>query len=375
VDEGKRHCHWLWGRDVRPRPSGHAPGHVRVHPQAQHDAQPPLTNALQETLDRIRAGLLPCGTRAALVNYPNHHNAGDPALYLGGLRSLARAGVRLTYRCHHRSYDRSALARELDHGTEVILISGGGTLGDRYPPQQTREQVLSDFPDVPTIQLPQSMWFDDEANLLRFARLVEAHRNLTLLWRDRASLDRAAGVFGGARSILCPDLVFGLGELSRPCDPTREVVWLKRDDGESAGGRRTPYRGIEPVDWFDWSPEAALGDGASIGLAYRSGNLIDRVIAGTAAWPELAGTIAPLMRRRLHFGMRVLSGGRVAVSDRLHGVLLAYLMGIPAIAVDTRNGKVSSFLETWLRDHSAVALAPTHESALDRALELAATRG
>jgi exopolysaccharide biosynthesis predicted pyruvyltransferase EpsI len=278
--------------------------------------------------------------------------------------------VRLTYRCHHRTYDRTALAKVLATGTDVILISGGGSLGDQYPPQGTREKVLTDFPDVPTIQLPQSMWFDDPANLDRFAGVVARHRNVTFLWRDQRSLDRSTTAFG-AKSFLCPDLVFGLGKLSRPCEPTQDVLWLKRDDGESAGGARTPHRGIEPVDWFDWSPEEALGDAEGIRLGYRLGELMERTLADSSAWGGLASAIPPVIRRRLHFGMRVLSRGRVVVSDRLHAVLLAYLMGIPAIAVDTRTGKLSSFIDTWLRGEPGIAIASTHEQALDRALLLA----
>ncbi|MEO6350889.1 MAG: polysaccharide pyruvyl transferase family protein [Candidatus Limnocylindrales bacterium] len=331
--------------------------------------------SLQGVLDATLSAVLPRGTRAALINFPNHHNVGDPALYLGGLRALARIGVRLTYRCHHRTYDRAALEHELSNGTAVILISGGGSLGDQYPPQQTREQVLMDFPDVPTIQLPQSMWFEDPVNLDRFAGIVARHRRLTLLWRDQRSLETATQAFD-AFSTLCPDLVFGLGELVRPCDPVQDVVWLRRDDRESSSGGRTgggedaSHRGIEPIDWFDWSPEEALGDADGIALAYRSGDLIDRTIADPASWPELALTIAPLVRRRLHFGMRVLARGRTVVSDRLHAVLLAYLMGIPAIAVDNRTGKVSGFMDTWLSDDPGIEMAATHGEALDRALTL-----
>jgi L-lactate dehydrogenase complex protein LldG len=124
---------------------------------------------LQSELDRTLGALLPRGTRAALINYPNHHNVGDPALYLGTLRTLDRLGVRVTYRCEHRTYSRDSLRAELKRGTDVILINGGGNLGDQYPQQEGRERVLADFPNVPTIQLPQSIWFERDENRERFA--------------------------------------------------------------------------------------------------------------------------------------------------------------------------------------------------------------
>jgi exopolysaccharide biosynthesis predicted pyruvyltransferase EpsI len=184
---------------------------------------------LQRRLDETVAALLPPGTKAALVNYPNHHNVGDPALYLGTLATLRRNRIRVTYRCEHRTYSRRSLAQELRRGTSVILINGGGNLGDQYPQQHTRAQVLADFPGVPTIQLAQSLWFEDEANLESFAELVARHGNLTMLMRDRASYERAARTFD-AEVMLCPDMACGLGPLPRPGPPSQDIVWLRRTD-------------------------------------------------------------------------------------------------------------------------------------------------
>jgi exopolysaccharide biosynthesis predicted pyruvyltransferase EpsI len=46
-------------------------------------------------------------------------------------------------------------------------------------------------------------------------------------------------------------------------------------------------------------------------------------------------------------GLRALSRGRVAVSDRLHGHVLCELLGIPHVMFPDRYGKVHSFHETW----------------------------
>ena len=320
---------------------------------------------LSAELDRTLAALLPRGTRAALINYPNHHNVGDPALYLGGLAALRRIGVRLTYRCHHSTYSRQSLARELRRGTEQILISGGGSLGDQYPPHATRERILSDFPGVRTIQLPQSLWFTERANLQRFAEVVSKHRDLTLLWRDRDSHETARRHLDSA-SALCPDLAFGLGPLRRPVEASQDVVWLRRADRESPDPE-TPRRevdGVKPVDWFDASTYEALGSPFGVRLLRANLWLTGHVERAPWLWRPLARTFAPLARRRLEYGCRLLGRGRVVVTDRLHGVLIALLMGIPVVAVDNRNHKVSSFIATWLQDVEDVQLVGTHEEAL-----------
>jgi pyruvyl transferase EpsO len=324
-----------------------------------------VATELREQLDRSLAELLPPGTKAALINYPNHHNAGDPALYFGGLRALARIGVRLTYRCDHESYDRDSLARELERGTEVILISGGGSLGDQYPPQQTRERALSDFPEVRTIQLPQSMWFVSPRNLDSFAEIVARHRDLTFLLRDAASLATARSHLD-ARVLLAPDLAFGHGPICRPVQPSVDTLWLRRSDREAARASidAAASQGIEQLDWLEVPWQEALGDRVGLDLVRTQTALRRAMQSDPALWPSLARTFAPLARRRFHFGCRLLARGRVVVTDRLHGVILAVLMGIPTVAVDNANGKVGSFIRTWLDGVVGLRMAADHAEAL-----------
>ena len=329
---------------------------------------------LQGELDRKLSALLRRGTRAALINYPNHHNVGDPALYVGTLRTLKRIGVRVTYRCDQLTYSRSALGIELDRGTEVVLINGGGNLGDQYPQQVVRERVLSDFPDVRTIQLPQSLWFVSEPNRERFGELVTRHQDLTLLWRDRDSYETAVRTFA-APAILCPDMALGLGPKIRPIAASQDVLWLRRTDRESAspGSLGGVVDGLEPVDWLDASPEEAVGCSSGRWLLRANRFLTRWTTRRPWLWRPLARTFEPLAERRLEFGCRLLARGRVVVTDRLHGVVIALLMGIPVIAVDTTNRKVSSFINTWLPGAPEVRLAESHEQALLEARRLLQT--
>ena len=326
---------------------------------------------LKAALDQKLSALATRGTRAALINYPNHHNVGDRALYVGTLMTLKRIGVRVTYRCDHLTYSRSELGAELDRGTSMILINGGGNLGDQYPQQVVREQVLSELPDVRTIQLPQSLWFVSEANHERFGELVARHRDLIMLFRDQSSYETAVRTLD-ARSVLCPDMAFGLGPLTRPVAASQDVLWLQRTDSESAspGSARFTADGVEPVDWLDASPEQAVGYGEGVWLLHANRLLTRWTIRRPWLWPQLARTFEPLAQRRLLFGCRLLAMGRVVVTDRLHGVVIAFLMGIPVIAVDTTNHKVSSFINTWLRGAPGVRLAHSHEEALLQARRL-----
>lgn len=66
----------------------------------------------------------------------------------------------------------------------------------------------------------------------------------------------------------------------------------------------------------------------------------------------------------------MLSRGRVVVTDRLHGAILAAQMGIPTVALDSSYGKVHASMVERLCDTGLVQVAdgPDHAAALARDL-------
>ena len=304
--------------------------------RAPEAAAPDLVAALGAEIDAALRALVPVDRPVALLDFPVYSNVGDSAIWLGATRSLKRRGVRsLAYVCSFKTWSRRSLARAIGDGT--ILLSGGGNFGDRYAPhQRLREEVIAAFPSHRILQLPQSIWFQSADGLERARRVLGSHQSLTLLVRDRASLEIARREFRGTPSLLCPDMAFGLGSLAETRPPSDRVVWLSRTDTESVsrGPVETPA-GFERVDWVG---APATFTGRWLHRAHR------RLRGNAAAMRWLYG---PVARARLRRGVAILSGARSVVSDRLHGHILCLLLGIPHVVLPNSNGKVRAFFDTW----------------------------
>ena len=329
-----------------------------------------LIESLAATLARTLEPLVPRDGGVALVDFPHTANVGDSVIWLGTLAWLRRSGRGAPrYACSDLTYDPRALARHLGDGT--ILISGGGNFGDLYPNhQQLRERVIADFPDRRIVQLPQAIHFESAEPLARARRLIDAHRRLTLLARDRRSLEFARAEFR-VPSLPCPDMGFGLGALPRPAAATRPIVWLSRGDKEARSGAPvTAPAGLERVDWITDDPRL------TIRLHQRAGRWL-RHRPGFRPWcsPWLGFTFDHVARLRLERGIRILSEGEVVVTDRLHGHILALLLGIPHYVSDNSYGKVRGFHEAWTGGSKLTHFCETQAEALGLALAAGGAAG
>ena len=334
-----------------------------------------LLAALRSRIDAVLGEALEGARRVAFVNFPNHGNVGDPALWLGGHAALRRLGVRVGYQCEPRTYAPAALAASRP---EAILINGGGNFGDLWAGQQgVRERVLADFPGVPTVQLPQSIHFTKDEPLRRTQRLVAAHADLTLLVRDPVSLAFAEQHLD-APARLCPDLAFSLEERPRAREPRCDVLWLARQDKESSGAPPDPGDlDAEVLDWLgtlpdepDWPRSARLALRLNQSLTPRARR--DPRIA-RRTWRLLAATYRPLAEARLQRGLEILARGEVVVTDRLHGHVLSLLQGIPHVVLDNSYGKTRALVEADTGCSPLVHWADTPDEAREIARGLLAS--
>lgn len=310
-------------------------------------------------------------TDCALLDFPDHTNVGDSAIWLGEIVLLARAGVRVRYAASRFDFSLPALRRNLPR-SGVVLIHGGGNFGTLYPAHQAhREALLRDCADLPVVQLPQSICYDDDAALPATARAIAAHPRFTLMVRDRAS-ERTAAEALGARTVLCPDSALMLAGSLRRAEPSVDCLVLAREDQERAGDGLVPALQADAQglslrcgDWLEETTSAPLA--AARWLRPR----LRRVPLNHALWQQLvAGSCTMAARARVQRGLQWIGRGRVVITDRLHGMILSVAAGIPCVALDNRNGKVAEFHRLWLAGLPGCELArsPAEAVAIARRL-------
>ena len=328
-----------------------------MHPR---DATTQFLSRMRGLVLRTLRPLIGDSPRVALVDFPDYTNVGDSLIWLGSLKALELLGVEApVYVASQRNYRRDEMARAVGDG--VICIQGGGNLGDLWPAhQEFREQVIRDFPANRIIQLPQSVEFSSPQALDRARRVFGAHRDLTILVRTERSFARAE-VFG-VPTQLCPDLGLAMGVLDRPLAPTHDAVLLARTDHESQGLPLDILPAwVKRVDW--------VGEPGGLALT-----LMARLYQRPKLWRAVTGSSRHLLmrsaaRRRLQYGVDLLASGRVVITDRLHGHVLAMLLGIPHCVMDSQFGKVRALWDTWTHEVPDATWCDTLSEAIERASE------
>lgn len=300
-----------------------------------------VTVGQRALLDAMYRRHVRAGDSYALVDFPDHANVGDSAIWLGEIAMLRSVtGRDPDYMSTWDNFDAEAFRCACPDG--VLFLHGGGNLGDIWPHHQRfREMLLATMRDRPIVQLPQSIHFRAAAGMADFAALVAAHPDFHLHVRDRASLDLAR-THMSCPVDLTPDSAFALGRQARGA-ADRDVLMLLRTDDEQAGHVWGDLDGVADALRVDW--------------------LMDDALPPVMADQSRADDYAALAAARVTRGLGLLSRGRRIVTDRLHGHILAMLLDIPHVALDNDYGKISGYIDTWTSGSARVRVATTASGA------------
>jgi pyruvyl transferase EpsO len=287
--------------------------------------------------------------QAVLLDLPAYTNVGDTAIWFGARRLIGDLGIDLTAEFSIWRYRAHAVRR---HRPGAIFLQGGGNFGDLWPHHHDlRLRVVRDFPDLPIVQLPQSIYFRDRSLERETARILTAHPRFYLLVRDEESFALAESLVPPERLALAPDCAFAVGSLNAPVPPSSEAFLLLRGDQERDRNGQTRLRAWAASRFGPYTPEGDWVQPKGLNA------LVERAADRTSCFLERLADNQPSRQGhlaaasiRLRRGLRLLARGEQTGSDRLHALILALLLGKEVHFADTRQGKVSAFYRTWIAD-------------------------
>lgn len=304
------------------------------------------------------AGFLTKGECFSLVDFPDHHNVGDSAIWLGETALFNRLGVQPSYVCTVENYAAGDLKRSCPKGP--ILIHGGGNFGDIYPKHQTfRTRLMAEFPDRAIVQLPQSVSFSRPEATQPTAQAIHKHGKFTMLVRDQHSLDYVQQHFGCAVALL-PDMAFCIGPLKRRGVATTPIFMLLREDTERADYDRQPLLARPDARADDWIDEPQQ----FLRLTRWKTRLALFVRGGLHSPQGRLRYYQALAQGRLERGLRLLSSGEFGVTDRLHAHILSTMLDIPHVVLDNSYRKINNYMDAWTGSYEHVRRANSAPEAI-----------
>lgn len=303
--------------------------------------------------ERLKKDVLPLIEQDyVFYGLPYHSNIGDTLIWEGELALLSHSSHKCKSACGWNDYP----GKKIPPG-ECMLLHGGGYFGDVW--RDAWELSLNEIAlnnDRRIIILPISIWYQDPKYLESDRQLLSKARKLTILVRDRQSYDIAVKYFDNDVRLV-PDIAFAVepDSLKRwAVSPDKECLYLKRIDKEAAPSGVVIPSCAQVEDW------------PTISSFTKQERLVYTVNSYYKRWKGVPGLSSFLKslndsayhhiyrKQMLSRGVQFISQYQTVYTTRLHGMILAALLGKQVFFVDNNYGKISSFYQTWLSDVDSI---------------------
>jgi exopolysaccharide biosynthesis predicted pyruvyltransferase EpsI len=319
-------------------------------------SNPTTVNLIGQLGDLIHArmkDLVIDGAPVAVLDFPDIRNCGDSAIWLGEMAWLRKHFGKVPSYVS-RTFDLNTAELRAAAPAGTIFLHGGGSFGDIWEGKQDfRDKVLTAFPDRKIVQFPQSIHFQSLDRANQTARVIEKHRDFTLLVRDEESEDFAKRNFQ-CETRLCPDMAFAIGPVqAKPA--TLPVLAMLREDREKTALGAWNHPDIPREDWITEDPW-------KVKLAKLMGTLGAGV--ATAAHRKFCRLDAAA-KQRFGRGISQISRGKALVTDRLHVHICSTLIGRPHAVLDNSYGKIRRLMDTFYPEGTGLTHRP---ASLDEAV-------
>ena len=278
-----------------------------------------------------------------LVDLPYHSNIGDVLIWEGERQFLSK----LPYKCLYKASMYTYKKPKVDRNT-IVLIHGGGNWGDVWRgSQEFHLKIIQEYPHNRIIVFPQTVHYDNLCYLTRDANVASKHPRLTICARDLISYKLLKENYTSNNILLVPDMAF--------CIPISYLaqykqahqhrdLFLKRSDKELVPFEIDRFTSSYLVK--DWP---SMENKSIYSFLLRFFTIGQRLKVIPSFWVDYFAD--NVVRENLvKTGVSFLSKHEYIYTTRLHGAILALLLGKRFFLINNNYGKNKNFFETWLTE-------------------------
>lgn len=273
----------------------------------------------------------PTGKKTIVPGTPEHENLGDSAIVLSQMVFLMACGFErdsikeITFSEYQRL--RKIIRRAVGK-CDLIAQLGGGNMGSQWKNEENfHRAIVRDFSRNPMVIFPQTIYYSVNAQAEANASktIYPCHQALTMVARERVSMEIMKELYPDTKVLLTPDIVLFANMDTFGAKPQERngVLLCMRSDAEKSmtdADRQQVQQAVERA-----------------GVSYRY----------TDMYSDCAVTKenrAECVRKK----MEELASARLIVTDRLHGMIFAAITGTPCIVFSNYNHKVRGTYE-WIK--------------------------
>lgn len=279
--------------------------------------------------------------KAFLFLAADYSNLGDVAITYAQTKFLEDQGYQVIEIPISQTAEGIWWVKKHIQSNDIVTLIGGGNMGDLYEQIDTlRQLVIEQFPAHKIISFPQTFDFSESQHgqkwLSKARNNYQGHNRLTLTAREQVSFELMKKNFSRNNVIKTPDIVLTLKDVISP-SPREGAVICLRDDKEKSINNTTSQKIIDVLNlYFDQD------------IRYRDTHINEnnmsietRVKALNDIWQT--------------FGK-----AKIVVTDRLHGMIFAYITQTPCIVFTNNNHKIKGTYQ-WIKDCGYIKFLPTFE--------------
>lgn len=220
-----------------------------------------------------------------------------------------------------------------------IFIQGGGWMGSVWPDDERLIQdMIKSFPNNLIVIFPQSAYYEDvNTTLIKSGRMVYRGDNIHVFLRERRSYKTMRTLYPELKTYLEPDIAIYLkGRIYIDNTKNKDGIGICfRNDRENM------HKALK---------QQILNH---LRNSHISTTKIDTISANSVSEENRENVLQILVGEFAKYEM--------IITDRLHGMIISYIAGVPCIVIDNKTHKVSSVVDTWLKESGSIKIVESYD--------------